>query len=314
MIYAELGQDVPIDGGTGIDTLYVNFTSGNIETDRKLIKFDGSRFTNFENLVGSAFSENIIGDSQDNRIDGGLGNDKLFGDAGNDTLIGGDGLNYINGGYGHNIIDGTNSNNLNNGSVAVYDISDGLLINLKLKEGGNATLASPGLSTLTLIDDYTNILSMRTGNGNDMIIGNDQDNIFWGSGGNDSIFASGGNDIIDGGSGNDFLEGGLGTDIFVFTRNSILSSSAITEVDTIRYFRSGGNDKIDLRSFGVLNSSDLQIVNNVDRAIVYVRDQNFTQQIIFENLIGSPVTQDDFLLVGISNSQTNLFDNYNFFG
>jgi Ca2+-binding RTX toxin-like protein len=190
---------------------------------------------------------------------------------------------------------------------------------LKLEEGGNATLASPGLSTLTLTDDYTNISSVRSGHGNDMIIGNDQDNIFWGSGGNDSIFASGGNDIIDGGSGNDLLEGGLGTDIFVFTRNSSLSSSAITEVDTILDFRSGGNDKIDLRSFGVLNSSDLQIVNNVDinnvdRAIVYVRDQNFTQQIIFENLIGSPVTQDDFLLVGISNSQTNLFDNYNFFG
>ena len=203
VIYAELGEDEPIDGGDGVDTLYVNFTSGNIETDRKLIKFDGSKFTNFENLVGSAFSENIIGDSQDNRIDGGLGNDKIFGDSGNDTLIGGDGLNYINGGYGHNIIDGTNSNNLNNGSIAVYDISDGLLINLKLEEGGNATLASPGLSNLTLTDDYTNISSVRSGHGNDMIIGNDQDNIFWGSGGNDSIFASGGNDIIDGGSGND---------------------------------------------------------------------------------------------------------------
>lgn len=314
VIYAELGQDELIDGGDGVDTLYVNFTSGNIETDGKLIEFDGSRFTNFENLVGSAFSENIIGDSQDNRIDGGLGNDKIFGWDGNDTLIGGDGFNFLNGGYGHNIIDGTNSNNLNNGSVAVYDISDGLLINLKLEEGGNATLASPGSSILTLTDDYINISSVKTGNGNDMIIGNDRDNIFWGGGGNDSIFASGGNDVIDGGSGFDLLEGGLGTDIFVFTRNASLSSYATTEVDTILDFGLGGNDKIDLRSFGVLNSSDLQIVNNVDRAIVYVRDQNFTQQIILENPIGSPVTLDDFLLVGISNSQTSLFDDFSLFG
>lgn len=320
VVYAELGKDVLIDGGAGEDTLYVDFTSGNIETDGNLIKLDGSSgFANFENLVGSVFSEIIMGDSQDNRIDGNLGNDSIFGGAGNDLLIGGDGLNIIHGGSGHNIIDGTNSNNLNSNSVAVYDfldgilISNGLVINLKL-ENGNATITPSELSMPTLIDDYINISSVRTGKGQDMIIGNDQDNMFWGGGGNDSIFASGGNDIIDGGFGFDLLEGGGGTDIFVFTR-PFLSSSANTEIDTILDFGFGGNDKIDLRSFGTLSANDLQIINSGDRTNVYVHAQNFTQEIILENPIGGPVTLDDFLLSGLNNQQTNLFDSYtNLFG
>jgi Ca2+-binding RTX toxin-like protein len=310
VIYAELGQDELIDGGDGVDTLHVVFTSGNIGTNGKIIDFDGaSGFINIENVVGTDFSDLFRADSKNNRIDGGLGNDKIFGRDGNDTLKGGDGLNFINGGYGHNIIDGTNSNNLNNGSTAGYDTSYGLLINLKL-ENGNATLASSGLSIPTLIDDYINISSVIAGSGNDLIIGNDQDNTFWGSGGNDSIFASGGDDVIDGGSGFDLLEGGVGTDIFVFTRNALLSSSAITEVDTILDFGLGGNDKIDLRSFGVLNSSDLQIVNNVDRTIINVRDQNFTQQIILEEPTGGPIVLSDFIFIGINNPQTSLFESY----
>lgn len=147
-----------------------------------------------------------------------------------------------------------------------------------------------------------------------MIIGNDQNNIFWGNGGNDSIFASGGNDVIDGGSGFDLLEGGDGADIFVFTRPD-RSISAITEVDTVLDFGFGGNDKIDLRSFGVINSSNLEITNSVGRTFIEVRDQNFTQQIILENPIGGPVTLDDFILTGLSNPQTNLYDSYtNLFG
>lgn len=317
VIYAEVGKDKIIDGGAGIDTLHVNFTSGNIATDGKKLDFnDSSVFENFENLVGSAFSELIVGDSQNNRIDGGLGNDQILGGAGDDVLIGGDGINFINGGSGHNIIDGRNSNNLNNISVATYNfldgvlISNGLVINLKL-EKGNATLASSDLSTLTLIDDYINIFAVETGKGNDMIIGNDQNNIFWGGFGNDSIFASGGNDVIDGGSGFDLLEGGDGADIFVFAP----SISPITEVDTILDFGFGGNDKIDLRSFGVINSSNLEITNSVGRTFIEVRNQNSTQQIILENPIGGPVTLDDFILTGFSNPQTNLYDSYtNLFG
>ena len=319
VIHAELGKDVFIDGGAGIDTLYVNFSSGNIGTAVKEINLNGSSgFNNFENLVGSDLSEKITGDANNNRIDGGKGDDSIFGGGGNDVLIGGDGINYIRGGSGYNKIDGTTSNGY---SIATYDIIDGLAIlegltiNLE-STSGNATLFKNGFSTPVLSDDYTNILSVRTGKGDDVIYGNDEDNIFWSVQGEDSIFAGGGNDIIDGGFGNDLLEGGSGTDVFVFSKISFLLSSAITQVDTIQDFGVGGEDKIDLRSYGNLNSSNFQIFNDGNITNVYVRDAGFTQHIVVKGpSAGSLTLQDDFLLVGFSNSQTNLYDSYtNIFG
>ena len=313
-IYAELGTDLLIDGGAGKDTLHVFFNSGDTQNDLKQISFDGSSgFINFENLTGSDFSEWIVGDANDNRIDGGKGDDFIFGGGGNDILIGGEGINYIRGGSGHNIIDGTSSNGY---SVATYDFIDGLAfpegltINLKLGSG-NATLFKNNSSTPVLSDDYINIFSVRTGKGDDVIYGNDEDNIFWSMQGEDSIFAGGGNDIIDGGFSNDLLEGGSGTDIFVFSRNAFSLSSAMTQVDTIQDFGFGGADKIDLRSYGTLNSSNFQILNDGNITNVYVRDGGFTQHIVVKGpSAGSLTLQDDFLLVGFSNSQTDLFDGY----
>ena len=329
VIYAELGQDELIDGGDGVDTLHVIFTSGNIGTDRKDIKFDGtSGFNNFENFVGSAFSETIWGDSQNNRIDGGLGNDRILGGTGDDILVGGDGLNSISGGFGHNIIDGTNSNNSNNlTNITTADYSSinltrdlllgisslksgpiSLVINLKL-EKGNVTLAPSEVSTLELTDDFLNISSVRAGTGNDTMIGNDQDNFFWGYDGDDVIFGDGGDDIIVGGKGNDSLRGGDGADIFGYER-PFSSGIARTEVDTIADFGFGGNDKIDLRAFVGLTTNTLQIVNGGDETNIFIRENNFTQKIILENPIDNEITLADFLLVGFSYPQTNLFDGY----
>ncbi len=312
VIYAELGTDLLIDGGAGEDMLHVFFNSGNIQNDQKQISFDGSSgFINFENITGSDFSEKITADANDNRIDGGKGNDFIFGGGGNDILIGGEGINYIRGGSGHNIIDGTSTNGY---SVATYDIIDGLAflegltINLKL-ESGNATLFSDNSSTPVLIDDYINISSIRSGKGDDVIIGNDDDNFFWSIQGDDSIFAGGGNDVIDGGFGNDFLEGGGGADIFVFSRATFLSSSLITHTDTIRDFGFGGDDKIDLRSYGALDAAKFQIENIGSRTNVYVRDQGFTQHIVVEGPSAGSLTMDDFLLIGYSDQQTQRFDN-----
>ncbi len=326
VVYAELGEDVFIDGGSGIDTLYVNFTSGNIGTDRKLIKFDGtSGFNNFENLVGSNFSETIWGDSQNNRIEGGLGNDEIFGGTGDDILIGGDGLNTISGGFGRNSIDGRNSDNLTSITIADYssinftrDLLLGisslksdpisLVINLKL-EKGNVTLAPSEVSTLELIDDFINISSVRAGTGNDTMIGNDQHNFFWGNDGDDVIFGEGGDDIIAGGRGNDALRGGDGADIFVYKR-PFSSGIEITEVDTIADFGFGGNDKIDLRAFVGLTANNLQIEGGAYETNIYIRENNFTQRIVLENPIDNEITLADFILVGFSTPQTNLFDGY----
>ena len=59
-------------------------------------------------------------------------------------------------------------------------------------------------------------LTIRGGDGNDVIWANKGDNWLFGDAGNDRIVGASGNDIIAGGSGNDLLHGGGGDDIFVF--------------------------------------------------------------------------------------------------
>jgi Ca2+-binding RTX toxin-like protein len=46
----------------------------------------GDTFTDFENLLGSAFADALFGNGLANTIDGGVGADFLFGGLGNDTF------------------------------------------------------------------------------------------------------------------------------------------------------------------------------------------------------------------------------------
>ncbi len=59
-------------------------------------------------------------------------------------------------------------------------------------------------------------LTIRGGDGNDVIWANKGDNLLFGDAGNDRIVGASGNDVIAGGIGNDRLHGGGGTDTFVF--------------------------------------------------------------------------------------------------
>jgi Ca2+-binding RTX toxin-like protein len=58
------------------------------------------------------------------------------------------------------------------------------------------------------------------GSGNDLITGNDTNNVLEGGAGDDVISALAGNDIINGGPGNDTMTGGLGSDVFIFDPGS----------------------------------------------------------------------------------------------
>ena len=62
-------------------------------------------------------------------------------------------------------------------------------------------------------------LTIRGGDGNDLIWANKGDNMLFGDAGNDRIVGASGNDIIAGGSGDDSMHGGGGNDIFTFCKN-----------------------------------------------------------------------------------------------
>ena len=86
------------------------------------------------------------------------------------------------------------------------------------------------------------IENAQGGSGNDLITGNDTDNVLQGGAGDDVISALAGNDIINGNGGNDTLTGGTGSDVFIFEPNS--------GHDTITDF-TAGQDFLDVSELGI---------------------------------------------------------------
>ncbi|MGK7867629.1 M10 family metallopeptidase C-terminal domain-containing protein [Falsiroseomonas sp. E2-1-a20] len=83
----------------------------------------------------------------------------------------------------------------------------------------------------------------RGSSGDDLIIGNDLDNVIQGRNGNDTIKGGAGNDTIDAGNGADVVWGGEGRDTFVFARGGDMDGSSV--VDIFMDFESG-SDVFDL--------------------------------------------------------------------
>lgn len=101
------------------------------------------------------------------------------------------------------------------------------------------------------IDSDTIIENAYTGDGNDRIIGNAEDNTIIGGRGDDNISGEDGLDRLIGGHGNDTLMGGNGADIFVY-------ESVKDGLDEIIDFQTGSNgDAIELSEF-FPKSHDLQ--------------------------------------------------------
>lgn len=131
--------------------------------------------------------------------------------TGNDTATGGANSDTINGGLGDDSIDGGDG-------IDTAEFTDGTrdrVIDLTLT---TAQDTGEGL------DVILNIENVRTGGGNDTVIGNDLANSIDGGNGNDTLTGGGGNDTLIGGSSNDTLNGdseedslngGLGNDSLI---------------------------------------------------------------------------------------------------
>lgn len=182
-------------------------------------------------------ADNIIGNDKENYIISTLGNDTITGKKGNDSIINYEGNTTYNFnlGDGHDIImDYKGSDkivlgqNIKEEDVQYFRNNQDLIISIK-----NMTDSITILNWF-LRDDYKietieylssgssvtpnyieNILSTTIATGyDDVIIGNDEDNIIDALAGNDYIEGRSGNDTIIGGLGKDIMKGGLGNDIY----------------------------------------------------------------------------------------------------
>lgn len=206
------GGDDRISGGTGEDTLDLSDAAGDtlfrlfftgsqaVQAQAGAVSFTA---TDFENLVGSAFRDTLTGTIGDNAISGNDGNDFLLGAAGDDDLVGDDGADRLRGGAGADLLDGG----------AGSDFAD--FAGSTLGVSVNLTIAGPqdtgqGFDTLISIE---NVIS---GDGADLLIGDDLNNFLISNAGNDVLVGGAGDDTFRPGAGSSMIQGGAGSDTVEF--------------------------------------------------------------------------------------------------
>ncbi len=211
-----------------------------------------------ENVIGTSGDNYIIGDGNDNVLDGGGGNDTIFGGGGNDTLIGGSGSDTLVGGANNDLLEGgsgsdrlqggTGDDTLSGGSgsdtfsggggtdTADYSYTDSDRLRVDLSEErawfvDDPTSPPGGGNDPSTTEVLTSIENVTGGGGDNVIIGDDGDNVLDGGAGLN---------IIQGGDGDDTLNGGVGTGGDEFDGNG----------DIIRTILDGGADNDTLESRG----------------------------------------------------------------
>ena len=239
--------------GSGHDTVTGNAASNRLEGRAGNDRLTGNAGNDV--LIGGAGNDVLIGNAGSDRLWGGGGNDRLWGGGGNDRLVGGAGADRVAGGAGRDTADYAASGagvalNLATGAASGGDAEGD-------RVSGIEDVAGSAHADRITGDGTANRLEGRAGNdrltgnaGNDMLIGNAGADRLWGGGGSDTLWGGRGADRLWGGGGNDRLVGGAGDDLFVFGPGH--------GNDTIARF-ADGEDRIDLRAFGLSGFSDLDV-------------------------------------------------------
>lgn len=209
--YGDRTRDLTVDISAGV--------GGNgeaAETDA----FFGS-VDDCEDLVAGSGNDFLTGNQLANKITDGNGNDNVAGGGGNDTLHQGsapNGADSLFGDAGADTID--------------YGDRSGD-VRATLFGGGNQGEAGEG-------DSLVGLENVETGSGNDLVIGDGQDNILQTGAGDDFVNGQFGQDQLDGGTGNDTVSYATGTaivaDLAAGTVAEQASGTATGGFDTIAGF------------------------------------------------------------------------------
>jgi Ca2+-binding RTX toxin-like protein len=288
--YVDTMGDVVVEGaGEGVDEVRTSLGNKNDPANMYVLA------ANVEKLTGtSSTGQGVFANALDNVIAMGAGNDLVvLYDGGADTVSGGagndffyfgatfDGADKVAGGTGFDTV----------GLAGVYNLTltaDSLVGVEKLAVYTSGDAAAPNSYSITTLDvnvaagatlqvfaltlgagesfmflgygETDGAFDIRSGAGNDTLVGGLKNDMMSGGAGDDAIYAlngndrldgglgrdtlygGGGEDIIAGGAGGDILNGGFGNDRFVY--GSAAESTGI-DFDTIQVF-DARVDKIDL--------------------------------------------------------------------
>ena len=191
LISGQGGNDT-LDGGLGNDTARYSEKStavvvtlnGSLGTTVTVGGTEQDTIAGFENLIGGLAGDSLTGDTQVNLLDGAGGGDLLNGAAGDDRLIGRDGADTLDGG------DGVDTASYQEKSLAIV---------VTLNGATDAEVTVGGVAE----DKVRNVENLEGGSGADSLTGDEQNNVFLG------------------GAGKDTLDGGDGVDTALFTDKAL---------------------------------------------------------------------------------------------
>jgi Ca2+-binding RTX toxin-like protein len=283
LLYGDAGDDYldggagadHLDGGRGLDTAdYRN------SPDHVLVDLDsgtgqygdaeGDTLLSIENVTGSNHADIIYGNDGGNVLEGLAGRDLLFGLGGNDSLFGGPGDDLLSGGVLADHLDGGHGSD----TAGYFDSAEGVQVNLEVGLGFS------GEALGDVLVDVENIFGSLH---DDVLVGDDEANVFEGVFGDDYLVGGGGSDHLfggirpfgpdsvigdadpvhfpdghdtliggrgadelTGGTGADRLTGGRDADTFIWTS---MDDTGVTleTMDFITDFNRREGDRIDLR-------------------------------------------------------------------
>ncbi|KAJ8336530.1 hypothetical protein SKAU_G00377500 [Synaphobranchus kaupii] len=153
-------------------------------------------------IIGGNMADYLLGNEGSERIEGHGGNDIINGQSGDDNLLGGKGDDVIRGGAGNDMIYGGWGADRIDGGPGVDVVffsgdvrtSTGIKVDLNTGRGEWADAEN---------DTYTDVEDVSGTNFNDLIIGDEEDNVLVGKFGNDTLVPGHGSDVLFGGPGND---------------------------------------------------------------------------------------------------------------
>jgi RHS repeat-associated protein len=256
VINAGLGVNDQVNGGSGIDTLILNYSVDDVgnklqftlaasnangisgsagRTTTTNTWLDSISFSGIErfNITGTRNAENITTWTGDDTINGGAGNDTIDGGGGKDTINAGDGNDTV--------IVKTLGFTADGGAG-----TDKLVLNLSAQTTDiNITVTPSGITTpgvTNTISNFESILLTNTGSGNDIVNTTAVSSNYWirSGAGNDTVNTGAGKDRIEGGDGDDILRGGAGDD----TGNQTYLTADNNAYEPAGLFGGAGNDQL----------------------------------------------------------------------
>lgn len=191
----------PATPDSGDEVIYLDAANGIVaDLGTGIVTGEGTdELVSIEWLIGSSHDDVLTGSDREHEVIFGFdGNDVINALGGDDAMAGGAGDDTIDGGVGHDF--------LGDAVLAeIYGLPPVVGLSVNLAAG---TLTGNGSDTLSSVEGSDG------STGDDVMVGNDGDNVFtFLREGDDTVDGGGGDDLIDGGDGADDLDGGAGTDV-----------------------------------------------------------------------------------------------------